>query len=428
MIVNVHRKNTPNRGDLESAPCKYLVPQTDIHYIDILECRENNEKVVSLLEKASIIIYGGGGLLDHDKFRDNFEFLKNHYIDKLVIWGAGTNAISADTKLFDLSGIRFVGIRDRYAKTEVTNNLVDWVPCASCLHPWFDYFSSILARNHRTLNSLSEAMIGIFVNNAGSETHHNFQESQLYSSKQLGNHKTNLFDILAFFSSSDILVTNSYHGVYWAMLLGIDVFARKTSNKFNCFKHEIKLLESTQWDRHIYTYNQTSILSECRAANYDFFNKLKGSFEVLKKYSLAPQMYNGNYVVQHIKNDKLMCEFSNDKDLLVLVSSNVMDKSFEKYLNLSELAFRGFNLIFVKKNQNNGAFSIQKKQSVIGFNGSYISQIERMDKSRFVFDEGVYIINYSDYVSHMSSGYTEFDLSDFFLNIDKTRVAVIEME
>ena len=62
-IVFIHRLKTPNTGDLVSSPFLYSrLSGATVKRFDISEC-EPNSKVEFYLDRADVIIVGGGGLL-----------------------------------------------------------------------------------------------------------------------------------------------------------------------------------------------------------------------------------------------------------------------------------------------------------------------------------------------------------------------------
>jgi exopolysaccharide biosynthesis predicted pyruvyltransferase EpsI len=84
-------------------------------------------------------------------------------------------------------------------------------------------------------------------------------------------------DVIAFLGSAETVVTNSYHGAYWATLLGrrvvvVDPF----STKFFFLKHRPVIAALQDYTKAI---SRTRIypesLSECREANLNFSVKVK---------------------------------------------------------------------------------------------------------------------------------------------------------
>ena len=82
----------------------------------------------------------------------------------------------------------------------------------------------------------------------------------------------NIEQIIEFLGSAETVVTNSYHGVYWATLLKRKVICVPWGSKFNMFKHPPVMANERNWFEKI---GQSDIyedaLTECRQANMSFF-------------------------------------------------------------------------------------------------------------------------------------------------------------
>ncbi len=154
-IVNIHRKKTPNQGDLASAPLKYFNLPFDPVYFDILDCFNPSNRIRQLLDKAEYLVIGGGGLLDNPKFHGSLDFLFKKFPEKSIIWGVGSNFVGDFILKNDMSSILKVGVRD-------VNTSRQWVPCASCL-------SKDLIKFKAYRNLYYKGGIGILENNSGQD-------------------------------------------------------------------------------------------------------------------------------------------------------------------------------------------------------------------------------------------------------------------
>ncbi len=115
-MINIHRINTGNIGDVVSSPCLYFPIQAS--KVDIYS------KDINFKED---ILLGGGGLFC---FGDE---LKNIFINKkckLIGWGIGLNSKKKEVIFPDFSYFDLLGIRDDIG--------LKWVPCASCMSSLFD--------------------------------------------------------------------------------------------------------------------------------------------------------------------------------------------------------------------------------------------------------------------------------------------------
>lgn len=263
LIVNISRKKTPNRGDLASAPCQYFPHLNRVIYIDILDCNNENAELTKILNLANTIIIGGGGLLGHTKFEKEINWIGEMYGYKTVIWGAGVNTVNGRFCENNIDLFKHVGIRDCITK-------YTWVPCASCLSPLFINIRG----DHSTFPKNDK--IGILENNSGKNPTtlplHNYTKAEKF-----GNKKVSMHEMLNFIASCGILVSNSYHAVYWAVLLKIPVIAIPTSSKFNYFKHKICLSKAEDWPNYIddcINYIYSNALEECVDANVKFSKEI----------------------------------------------------------------------------------------------------------------------------------------------------------
>ncbi len=263
-IVNIHRKKTPNLGDLASAPAKYFIKSKNGIFIDILDCETPDARISGLLESADFLIIGGGGLLANPKFSLALENIIYNYAAKCIIWGAGANSVGEKFIENDLSKIKYIGIRD-------SNTNYQWVPCASCLHS-----DIIEAKKNR--NSIYKGGVGIVENDSGQSTAF-VSDFDIPNIRRLGNKKIQAKDMFEFISGSDLIITSSFHAAYWATLLEIPVIGIPTSIKFHTLRHTIPLASKGNWIAQLgYTKTYPEALSECIEANKNFLKCLP--FEV----------------------------------------------------------------------------------------------------------------------------------------------------
>ena len=263
MIVNVHRKNTSNQGDKVSAPLRYLRHDQSDVFIDILDCLNPDPRINAYLDAAEWIIVGGGGLLSNDKFHFAFLKLRELYAQKIIFWGGGTNAIKNAIKNdidVDLEGVNYVGIRD-------VGTQFPWVPCASCMS---DIFPKIIKNRER----YAPEGIGLLENNAGRNTH-GISSLGFKDIRKFGNKNVTMLQMVEFIASCETLVTSSYHGLYWATLIGVPVVGIPTSSKFYHMRHPAPLAKKDTWPEKLAeTKLYPEALKECVDANIKFKDSL----------------------------------------------------------------------------------------------------------------------------------------------------------
>lgn len=296
----VHRVDCNNVGDLSSNPLQYFMNKSNYTVVDISEIH------LTYFEDKPVIV-GGGGLIANDFFentlqsltvpsdknqilnlasqywktshsanksvRDEFfsklNTLVKEYIDKLnlykskrIVWGAGHNG-SYQRKLkglleypdwlrdFDLVSVRDYG--QEY----------HWVPCASCMH-------SALRKKYTIKNDI------VWFEH----------KKQLVKSQDFGNDSiprfinsgSNTEQTVELLGSSNIIITNSYHGAYWGALLGKKVIVYEPwSSKFNAIKHRPYILDKSEYWKDIVDSVRTypDALDECVNANEKYWTKVK---------------------------------------------------------------------------------------------------------------------------------------------------------
>lgn len=169
-----------------------------------------------------------------------------------IAWGVGTvqswplsRKYARARALCDL-----VGSRDR------GDNRYAYAPCPSCMAPGFD---SPPTPEHDI----------VFYSHAGKTAGQGVTIPADIPS--LSNHAPSLEASLAFIASGRTVVSNSYHGVYWALLMGRRVIAVQFSNKFGHYHESPFISTPRRWladrDRGI---ARPGMLSECRDATQVF--------------------------------------------------------------------------------------------------------------------------------------------------------------
>lgn len=243
LATNVYRFQTPNVGDTSSSPTNYFQLGRIIK-VDIL-----NPSFLDRIRVRLPLILGGGGIF---WFSDRVERIARQHKGPMIAWGVGDNRHERKKTEFPtcLDDFDLVGVRDFGTK-------FPWVPCTSCMHALFD--------EHYTI----KREMGIYQHYDIPITH---------DKTALSNNAT-FESVINFLGESEVVATNSYHGAYWATLLGRKtIVVRPHSSKFYGFRHKPLLLNEVpkSWKNVIdraTTYPES--LSECRAANSQFCNKVK---------------------------------------------------------------------------------------------------------------------------------------------------------
>lgn len=270
--LNVHRYTPNNVGDFYAGVHRYF-PQLKRSYLDINGFREiKKSKRKSWADKINqhSLIIGGGGLLNirhFDRQIQLFEQLKDMG-KKTVIWGAGHNKggkgkkDGVHTYNFNPGNFGIVGTRD-YG---MHGKNIDFVPCVSCLLP--------------ELEDAQEPIheIGVLF---CTKSMKNPKLVQKFNEYPNSSNTTNLEVMMNFIKQCDVLITDSYHAMYWAMLMNRKTVVVPTTSKFLDFKYKPVF---SSFDHCLNDVSKASsysgVLEECREINRTFAHKVFDYLEI----------------------------------------------------------------------------------------------------------------------------------------------------
>lgn len=246
-----------NLGDKLSCPAQYLeFPGFKKHILSISALGNTTD--------ATPCIIGGGGLL----FPSIDTHVKNAVESRiripLILWGIGHNTHGHPPsppsypdwiKQADLVGVRdAVGHRHQY------------VPCASCLHPVFD---------DPVLKPIQDYVV---------YAHHHIKV--VIPGPMINNwqHLDHLQFVVRFLSSGEVVVTNTYHGIYWAALLGRKILCFEPfSSRFLGFPFPLVYADRHNWKEKLSeALDVPDFLRECRNRNMRFYTR---ALEALADYA-----------------------------------------------------------------------------------------------------------------------------------------------
>jgi hypothetical protein len=245
IISSVHCIEPKNIGDMECSPFKYF---------KFYECKTFDLRTFpNTPPYNNKVIIGGGGLLG-SAFINPIINITNK-LENVIIWGAGFNVHYGDeSDLINnqlttfLNQCKLIGIRDYGLKYE-------WVPCSSCMNPLF------LKKYNKKYN------IVIF--------EHKDVPIDIKNIPKIKNNASDIYHVISFIGSADVVITNSYHGVYWATLLNKKVLTIPFSSRFDNFKHKPTICTIHNWKEKLEeAKNYPEAIHECREANLKFFVKV----------------------------------------------------------------------------------------------------------------------------------------------------------
>jgi hypothetical protein len=242
-ITSFYHHDADNVGDRLCGPANYFFP-------NIGEKRDLRKQ----LTVRGKVVFGGGQIFDQVQNFTNGEVGFNS-ANSFVAWGIGLplrgkrdSLVREVASRFELFGTRNFEWRDVF----------DFVPCASCMSPVFDEppppTHEFVIYSHRKKTPRLKAWDGVpFMTNINRPA----------------------VEVAKFLASGETVVTSSYHGVFWAQLLGRRVVCVPFSDKFRTFQHSPFYSTVETWEKDLSSASKTeSPLEEYRFLNNLFYNKV----------------------------------------------------------------------------------------------------------------------------------------------------------
>ena len=101
----------------------------------------------------------------------------------------------------------------------------------------------------------------------------------------MDNRCMDLEKVLGFLASGDTVVTNSYHGSYWANLLGRKLIMVPFSDRLLHFRYPVPIATRENYLEHINkTIDYPEALSICRERNIEFAEKVSDVIGIELKF------------------------------------------------------------------------------------------------------------------------------------------------
>jgi hypothetical protein len=243
--IYVHRADEDNPGDRWSCPKHYIGDRfTPVQTIDVSDPREPVE--------ADAIIVGGGDIIGKTYWLEAIAMILKSQRAKKILWGAGAYIGKHLIRLDLMKQFSHIGLRNgahRY----------DWVPCASVMHQTFKDRpqapkDSILIVDHFKRNLYVALPVKRIVN------------------------KPQTFEtMVGEIKAHDLIITNSYHAVYWATILNkrVIVVGVKLPGKLQTIKHRPLIIP--QWDNRAIevAWRYPQAYDECLEANKNFYKSIQ---------------------------------------------------------------------------------------------------------------------------------------------------------
>lgn len=228
VVQAVYATTPSNLGDLASCPLNYYRFKRDGAEVRTMHLHVRHE-----VGKAGNhpTIWGGGGLCKPNNPLNEWQAATSRF----VVWGAGLNMNNGrhqqygsgwlDEKSRSRDYRQLVGVRDDNAGPR-------WVPCASCMHPLFDEFAD------------AEPTREVVVYEGFDLIATDYPRLSCWGLR-------NMRQAVEFLASGETVVTASYHGAYWATLLGrrVAVIPELRAAKFYHLRWPVPLGEPEELPR-----------------------------------------------------------------------------------------------------------------------------------------------------------------------------------
>lgn len=238
-IVFQHLRNTSNIGDRWCSPYDWFTWPSHYQAKDIREPGT----------KYDLSIIGGGKIFGG---LSGFQGFQSGSSQANIAWGVSTvQSFPISLKYSRATrACALVGTRDWGDNRHI------WAPCVSCMAPHFD---APQKAEHDV----------VFYFHGGKTDKQGIKIPNDMPS--LSNNAHSLDEALSFISSGRTVVSNSYHGVYWALLMGRKVICIPFSNKFYNYRKPPVYASARNWLNEITSaYAQPDMLKLCRDATYAF--------------------------------------------------------------------------------------------------------------------------------------------------------------
>lgn len=266
-VIFIHRKDPMNTGDVMSCPANLMENNENLKIYDILD-----PDIINICKDKNIIL-GGGGLISPFFLPALNKIIENS--KNIYSWGIGINTPTIRSLNSDIRGLEipYSDIKKLVSSFKISSlrdncniNGSLHVPCVSCMHPVFlnpefeKITNEVILFNHRRLEIFNHNNLPCLTNMAS------------------------FTEIIKFLKSAKIIITSSYHGAYWGLLLGREVWTIPWSAKFLNIDKKINIIEYSQINNIAYKNYldvSRSFYNECRLKNLQFA-------ELLKKYVEIP--------------------------------------------------------------------------------------------------------------------------------------------
>lgn len=242
-IQSVFHHDANNVGDQMCGPADYF-PALAAH-----------KRNFSTFDRQASRLIVGGGLIFRQLANLSAAAIESNSDASLICWGAGIPRkgtrdldVHRIAKRFELFGTRNFDWAGE----------LEFVPCVSCMSPALD---NLPEPSHEVVVFAHQRKTPDLIVPDGFPYRTNVGQSAQ--------------DVLRFIASGQTVVTSSYHGVYWAQLLGRKVVCIPFNNKFETFEHPPFFSNTRHWMHELDGASQTRpLLHDYRGINEIFAQKV----------------------------------------------------------------------------------------------------------------------------------------------------------
>ena len=243
----VHVVEPRNPGDMLCYP--YLYFKKYFRRFNVHIHHTKDIKFESIRANDIVILASGGCFEVLDSFQESINRLLD-MCDNVIAWGCGHNSHHGRPVYcpIDFEKFKLLSVRDyQYGNQR-------YVPCVSCMMPQLDAQYPAVRR------------IGVIEH----------QDFPIDIDADKINHKIGISEIMRFIGGSQIIITNTYHCAYWAMLMGKKVILYKPfSTKFDNFRHQPVTYTGNLEQDIAKCETYPDFLAECRDLNMEFFEDVR---------------------------------------------------------------------------------------------------------------------------------------------------------
>jgi hypothetical protein len=246
-VYHLHHEDRENLYDITN-PFKYFSSNIGTEYILI----NNIKKKLDPTDHGSHIVISGNVTLDSEKILGKLEEWTSYEYKSLSIWnGRLHNFIDNPTEYYTrLNDVKLLSFTENFSSNT-------WVPCVSCMNKIFD----------KTYEKKNNGLTAIL--DGKRKNKYNIKAPTVLDTD-------NLKIICHLIGVSETIITNSFYGAYWAMLLNKKVLV---TDDVDPRVHYIPLpyiRTSNRYFSNIKTFSANpEFLNICRRRNIEFYEKLK---------------------------------------------------------------------------------------------------------------------------------------------------------